>query len=438
MIAPKIRRRTIAAIAGTAAAVLLLPACSSTDSSSSSSSSASSSAAGATLPGAEDVQTAMKALTADGKVPGVIAVVQTPDQSGVLTEGKANLTTGAAMTPDAALRIASVSKAFNGAVILSLVSQGKLSLDAKLATLLPTAPASWGEVTLGQILQHTSGLPDYIKSQAFIDEFIKDPKAPITPEQLIGYVADQPPAFAPGSQYLYSDTDNIVAGLVAEKASGKPYTTLLDELVGQPLALKNTSLPDTVALPEGFIHGYSPADTAADTASPAAASTPMGPEDVSQVINPTQAWASGGMISTMNDLNTFVRGYVGGKLFDSTVRKQQMQFVPGAGGPPGPGTNSSGLSIYRYETACGTFFGHTGNMPGYTVFIASDEAGQRSVTVAINAQVTPKGDEATFNKLLAVENAALCSANGGASQSASTSGDSNSPKVSTVTPSSSS
>lgn len=85
----------------------------------------------------------MKALTADGKVPGVIAVVQTPDQSGVLTEGKANLTTGAAMTPDAALRIASVSKAFNGAVILSLVSQGKLSLDAKLATLLPTAPASW-------------------------------------------------------------------------------------------------------------------------------------------------------------------------------------------------------------------------------------------------------------------------------------------------------
>lgn len=77
-------------------------------------------------------------------------------------------------------------------------------------------------------------------------------------------------------------------------------------------------------------------------------------------------------------------------------------------------------------------------MPGYTAFIASDEAGQRSVTVAINAQVTPKGDEATFNKLLAVENAALRSANGGASQSASTSGDSNSPKVSTVTPSSSS
>lgn len=407
MTSTTIRPRTIAALAVTVAMALALPACGSSGSSSPSSSSAS----GSGVPGTAEVQTAMTQLTSDGKVPGVIAVIQTPDQTSVVTEGKADLASGAAMTPSASTRIASISKAFNGAVVLSLVSQGKLSLDSKLATLLPTAPASWGQVNLGQILQHTSGLPDYIKSPAFIEQFVKDPKASKTPEQLLTFVADQPPAFPPGSQYLYSDTDNIVAGLVAEKASGKPYNTLLQDLVFAPLSLKSTSLPDTVALPDGFIHGYAPAEET-NTASPAP-SVSAGPEDVSQVINPTQAWASGGMISTTADMNTFMRGYVAGKLFSPAVRQAQMQFVPGGGGPPGPGTNSSGLSIYRYETPCGTFFGHTGNMPGYTVFAASDATGQRSVAVTANTQITPKGDQVTFDKLLAVQNAALCSANGG-------------------------
>lgn len=143
MTTPQINCRMLAALAATAAVTLLLPACSSSTDSSSSSSSSAASTAAVTLPGAEAVQSAMKDLTADGNVPGVIAVIQTPEQTGVLTEGKADVTSGAPMAPDAALRIASISKAFNGAIILSLVSQGKLSLDAKLATLLPTMPASW-------------------------------------------------------------------------------------------------------------------------------------------------------------------------------------------------------------------------------------------------------------------------------------------------------
>ena len=213
------------------------------------------------------------------------------------------------MTPSASTRIASISKAFNGAVVLSLVSQGKLSLDAKLATLLPTAPASWGQVNLGQILQHTSGLPDYIKSPAFIEQFVKDPKASKTPEQLLTFVADQPPAFPPGSQYLYSDTDNIVAGLVAEKASGKPYNTLLQDLVFAPLSLKHE--PAGHGCPARRLHPWL-CTCRGDKHRLSRPSVSAGPEDVSQVINPTQAWASGGMISTTADMNTFMRGYVAG------------------------------------------------------------------------------------------------------------------------------
>jgi D-alanyl-D-alanine carboxypeptidase len=128
------------------------------------------------------------------------------------------------------------------------------------------------------------------------------------------------------------------------------------------------------------------------------------------------------MISTANDLNTFIRGFVSGKLFNPQVLTDPAGFVPGAGGPPGPGTNSSGLSIYRYETACGTVFGHTGNMPGYTAFVGSTSDGSNSVVVVVNSQITPKGNDAVFNRLLAVENQAICSANGQTGPSASASG----------------
>ena len=76
-----------------------------------------------------------------------------------------------------------------------------------------------GKATLAQVLQHTSGLPDYIKSPKFLKEFIANPKMERTPQQLIGYVANKPLDFKPGTQYGYSDTDNIVAGLVAGAAS---------------------------------------------------------------------------------------------------------------------------------------------------------------------------------------------------------------------------
>ncbi len=365
-----------------------------------------SSASSAPVPGESAVRTAMTDLTASGAVPGVIAVVQTPDQRSVITVGKADLGNGAAMTDSATTRIASISKAFSGAVLLSLASQGKLSLNATLAEVLPSVPATWGSATVAQVLQHTSGLPDYIKSPTFIAEFSANTKMEKTPEQLIGYVADQPPAFPPGSAYLYSDTDNIVAGLIAEKITGKPYADLLTEFVDKPLALSQTALPSTTALPDGYIHGYDAVE-----ATPGATAQPA-PDDVSELINPALAWASGGMTSTAADLNTFIRGYVGGKLFSAQTVEAQRQFVPGGGGPPGPGTNSSGLAIYRYETPCGTFYGHTGNMPGYTSFVASDATGERSVAVVANTQISPKADEAIYNALLAVENASLCAASG--------------------------
>ena len=425
------RHQTIASIAGLAATVTLVAAgCGNSSSPASSSSAASSAAASsqaassqAPLPGEAAVRTAMTSLTDPGGPPGVITIIQSGADRREIGVGVANTQTNQSMTGDATMRIASISKAFNGAVILSLVASGKFALSDTVAKLLPTAPASWGKVTLAQVLQHTSGLPDYIKSPTFVKEFVANPRMQRTPEQLIGYVADQPPAFPAGTQYLYSDTDNIVAGLIAEKATGKPYPELLTNLVSGPLKLTKTELPATSAMPDGFIHGYEPAEDVAPAAAGAAgavsASTSAnasgsaaGPTDVSELINPGLAWASGGMITTPFELNTFMRAYVTGQLTTPAVHQAQLQFVPGGGGPPGPGVNFSGLSIYRYVTPCGTVYGHTGNMPGYTLFAASTPDGSRSVVVAANSQISSKGDNPVFTKLLAVQNAAICAATG--------------------------
>ena len=118
------------------------------------------------------------------------------------------------------------------------------------------------------------------------------------------------------------------------------------------------------------------------------------------------------MVSTPADINHYVRGYVGGALFDDATRgRQRKVFEGGASEPPGPGKNSAGLGIFRYETKCGTVWGHTGNYPGYTQFLAANASGNRSVTVSVNEQLSPEqGAPGVFQALRRAETRAVCAA----------------------------
>jgi D-alanyl-D-alanine carboxypeptidase len=167
-----------------------------------------------------------------------------------------------------------------------------------------------------------------------------------------------------------------------------------------PLGLKKTSLPRGVNLKPPYIHGYDNDPSQ------------MPPEDISEVIASGWVWASGGMVSTPYDFNDFVRGYVGGGLFGKQVQAQQRRVVPaGSSEPPGPGKNSAGLGIFRHETRCGTVWGHTGNYPGYTQFMAASPNGKRSVTVSVNEQLSPvEGAPGVFDALRRAEVRAVCAA----------------------------
>lgn len=329
--------------------------------------------------------------------PGIAMLIDRGRHMEFFSAGTADVGSDRPPTPFEAFRIASVAKGFNAYLAAKLIGNGSLSLDTTLREKIPgVLPAAEG-VTLRQLLQHTSGLPDYIRAPAFVKGFLADPAAYLSPTQLTGFVRDQPLEFAPGSKYHYSDTDNIAAGLIEEAASGLPYDQLLQQRVFGPLKMRGSSLPTTVKMPRPFMHGYD-------------VEPGKKPEDVSELINPAGAWASGGIVSTPLDLSRFARRYVPTVLATSTV---EGPFYLGSSSPPGPGKNFAGLGLFRYRTGCGTVYGHTGSFPGYRIFLAASPNGKRSIVFVANAQIVPgQGSPKVAKAITKAQARAVCRALG--------------------------
>jgi D-alanyl-D-alanine carboxypeptidase len=263
---------------------------------------------------------------------------------------------------------------------------------------MPSLPRAWKNVTLTQLLNHTSGIPDFTASPQLRQALMDAPLTAPPPSGLLSYVSAQPLQFKPGSRYHYSNSDNIIIGLMGEAVTGRSYETLLQDRVYGPFGLAQTSLPRDTAIPAPLIHGY-------------ALEPGQAPQDATDLFAAGWAWASGGIVSTPKDANTFIRAYARGTEADAATHAQQFHFTQNAiSEPPGPGANSAGLGIFRYQTSCGTVYGHTGNTAGYTQFIAATSDGSRSVTVSANAQINPKSAPKPFAALQKIYGLAVCAA----------------------------
>ena len=332
-------------------------------------------------------------VSAKGGPPGAIMTLRRGSRTTVLSSGVADVETGRTPRAGDHMRIASVAKAFSGAVALRLVAEGKLALDDSIGGAGLGLPRAWSAVTVREMLNHTSGLPDYTRSAGFARQGRNDPRGYVPPRKIISWVRGDPLVFDPGQHYAYSNTDNIVVGLLAEKVSRRPYARLLRDIVFQPLRLSRTSFPRSPPLPRPFIHGYTVEGTGP-------------PQDVSTLLSPSGAWASGAIVSTPSDLNRFIRGYLAARLFPASLQRQQLRFVKGGqSSPPGPGKNSAGLAVFRYQTRCGTVYGHTGNFPGYVQFAAATRDGSRAVTTSLNI---PAPTGRLLARLRSVQESAVC------------------------------
>jgi D-alanyl-D-alanine carboxypeptidase len=331
--------------------------------------------------------------------PGISVLIDRGPHDEFLRAGVADVRRGRPPGSNEHVRIASVSKGFNAVVAISLAEGARsLRLGDTLGETIPGVLPNAEGVTLRQLLQHTSGLADYIKAPAFLERFVADPAAYLAPTELTQFVRDEPLEFTPGSRYHYSDTDNVAAGLMEEAASGRSYEQLLRSEIFKPLGMRGSSLPRTVAMPRPFMHGYE-IEASGLT------------EDVSELVNPAGAWASGGIVSTPADLSRFVAAYV--PIVLRGTRHLSGAFRPGSSSPPGPGRNAAGIGIFRYSTGCGTVYGHTGSFPGYRAFIAASADGSRSVVFIVNSQIVPgQGSQRVSDAIRGAQTRAVCRALG--------------------------
>ena len=329
--------------------------------------------------------------------PGVIVIAQHGSRSTVYQAGTASLADRRPLSTSDHARLATFAKTYAGAVALSLVSSGKLRLSSTIGQILPALPRAWHRVTLREVLQHRSGLPDYTRSKALRERLARYPRATILPDQLLRYVWGKPLQFRPGSRYKYDNSDNVVAAMMAEAVTGRSYNSLLGRLVYQRARLSQTSLPSGFRMPGPYLHGYQ-----LEPGRP--------PVDVSEALTASAAWASGGMVSTPAEMNTFIRDYLAPLFFTRQTQTDQLRFVAGNSSPPGPGANAAGLAVFQYRTSCGNVYGHTGSFPGYTQFGAATLGGGNSVTVTATEQLSTTVHPQVLAVLRQAELLAVCAA----------------------------
>lgn len=315
------------------------------------------------------IDDALARIVAENGLPGAVAVVL---DNGVLTRhtaGSSDVATGAGFAPNTHVRVGSLAKMLVAATVLQLVGDGRIDLDQSIETYLPGRVRGDGidasAITVRELLRHQSGLPEYFDSVTAI------PTEPVTGEQLLDMALTRPAQFAAGTAMKYTNTNYMVAGLIIEAVTGAPAAEEVIRRTATPLGLVDTYFPapaDT-GLREPFAHGYELRDGRLT--------------DVTD-FNASAAGMSGALVSTAEDMSTFVAALLDGRVIAPSLLQEMMVTVPQSGADP---AFRYGLGLGSIDLSCGvTVWGHGGDVPGYhTLAVAPLDGPALSVAVTADA-----------------------------------------------------
>ena len=251
----------------------------------------------------------------------------------------------------ASFRIASITKVFVAVVVLQLVQEGRLRLDDPVARYLPD-PATEG-VTIRELLNHTSGLPDYSQATGLGKELLEHRDRHWSTAEVLALVAHDKRQFAPGTGYQYSNTDYVVLGEVIRVATGRSWAEQVRHRLLDPLHLSHTFIPGQEPTPAPVLPGYFDADN-------------DGTEENVETRRPwpaleTTEGPAGAIISTAPNCATF-----GDALFRGDLLQPGSLQAMEAEGPFHPRNSNYGLGLEMlrpdYQT---TTWGHGGFLPGF-------------------------------------------------------------------------
>ncbi|MEU4193139.1 serine hydrolase domain-containing protein [Kribbella sp. NPDC026611] len=300
-----------------------------------------------------------------GDVAGIGKLAEVRDRGAVWrgSSGIAELGTDRPVPVGGSFRAGSVTKTFVATVVLQLVGERRMRLEDSVERWLPGVVPNGENITVRQLLNHTSGLYDFVRTipfppgQAFFDNRWRTWTAP----EMIAQALANPPMFEPGPQYSYSNTNYLLLGEVIEKVTGHTYATEIRRRLIRPLRLTGTTLPGTSPyIPGPHPHGYVPSE--------------HGLVDLTEW-NPSVLGAAGELISTTHDLNAFFAALLGGRLLKPRLLAEMKQ--------PGTKDGHYGLGLSWNETSCGRVYGNDGDALAYQAYAFATEDTRHQVTVAV-------------------------------------------------------
>jgi D-alanyl-D-alanine carboxypeptidase len=327
------------------------------------------------------LQASLDKLAADG-VPGAIALERQGDQVWHAAAGVRNLQTGDPIQATDRFRIGSNTKSFISTVILQFEAEHRLRITDSVEQWLPGLVPNGRNITIRELLNHTSGIPDYVDLDFFLG-LIHHRDTTYQPRDLVRRAVAQPPVFPPGTSWSYSNTNYILLGLIIARVDHRPepYAPVWEvyrRIIG-PLGLTRTTFPITdpnIAGPHP--HGYF-VDPPAEFQLP-------GTTDMTRS-NPSWAWTAGAIISTTDDLARFHRALFTGQLLPPAQQHELLSTVPTSTG------NDYGLGVLRAETPCGDAWGFEGAFPGYESTSLSSLDGTRQAVLLLNRDANSDTDQ---------------------------------------------
>ncbi|GAB4519697.1 MAG: hypothetical protein Tsb004_30800 [Allomuricauda sp.] len=312
-------------------------------------------------------------------VPGISLTVIRQGKKDAYSVGKADMEEGVELQEKHRMLIGSTGKSFFAALALRLMEEGKLSLDAPVSNYLGTYPwyaqvPNHASVTIENLLNHTSGIPEYVYTQELWQTIKQEPRKQWTVQDRLAFIADAKPHFETGSGWGYADTNYILLGAVLEEITKKDVFSMVNDSFFVNYGMKDIEPATQPALSE-LCAGYS-GNLFGNLFGEKIAS--MGQYH----LNPQFEWTGGGFVSTTADLALWANLLFSGKVLEPQSLELMCSAVNRMNGTPDE--IGYGLGTEIFHTRFGKAFGHTGFMPGYSTFMAYLPDHQMSLAVQVN------------------------------------------------------
>lgn len=365
-----------------AAAVLAASMLSSGDTRASAEAAAAAESAAASTPAPlppPDLQTIREALSGlpSEQATAALVYITTPSDSWLGASGVSDIHSGQPARADGHFRIGSITKVFTATVVLQLAAEHKIDLEQPVQHYLPDLlPSDFPSVTVGQLLNHTSGLPSPVLPEEITEENLREMNW--TPEQVVQLAFNNKMEFEPGTRQHYVNVNYFLAGLLIEKITGNPYEMEIQHRIVQPLQMTNTYLPGSDVRMTGiYAHRYQAVEQEGHTAL----------VDVTEGSR-SFTWAAGQIVSTTSDLNTFMTALFSGQLLPADILElmftvPEVRIWTADGSDAGMANLSMGLMKTTFQGI--TFWGKTGARPGYGNGMFATRDLQRRLIYSVNS-----------------------------------------------------